>query len=57
MKSFPGSEFSVKWEQKERGGQTHEGKPGKDGVEGLIDELDVYPELAREAVGRSVDVV
>jgi len=35
----------------------HEGEPGKDKVECLIDELNVNPELAREAVRRAVYVV
>lgn len=35
-------------------GQTHEGKPRKDKVEGLIEEFDVYPEFAREGVRRAI---
>ena len=57
MKKFPWVRIQCEVGAEGKRRQTHEGKPGKDAVEGLIDELDVYPEFAREAVGRSVDVV
>ena len=37
-------------------GERHEGEPGKNRVECLIDEFNAYPELAREAVRRAAYV-
>ena len=36
---------------------THQSEPGKDKVERLVKQLDVYPELARERMRRAVYVV
>lgn len=37
--------------------RTHEAEPREDQVEGLVDELDVDPELAHEGVRRAINVV
>jgi hypothetical protein len=57
MKKFPCSndpKIQCEGNQKGKKKVAHEGEPGKDKVECLIDELDVYPELAREAMRRAV---
>jgi len=43
-------------EREDEAGEQHEGEPGKDRVECLIDEFNAYPELAREAVRRTAYV-
>lgn len=35
--------------------RSYQGEPGEDQVEGLIEHLDMDPELARERVGRTID--
>jgi hypothetical protein len=59
MKKFPCKPSKRRRAQRESKGQqqTHEAEPRKYQVERLIEQLDVYPELARKRVRRPVYVV